>query len=212
MTIFSHHKSLESWSKEILDTPSGPAGRRARWHEFLSRFNIQVIYVPGKCNQIPDSLSRWAYPASQALADVSFHGSAADAEEMKRIINDEAIAERSGVQKVEAVEADATPTANRKPLALNLFSGTGSVSRALERMGFEVNSLDLQRSGNPTFCVDVLQWDFHAIEPETYVVIFMSPPCQDFSVAKTIGKTNLGYALKLIQRSLQIAEYLRPRA
>ena len=156
VTIFSDHKSPESWSKEILATPSGPAGRRARWHEFLSRFNIQVIYVPGKCNQIPDSLSRWAYPASQALADVSFHGSAADAEEMKRIINDEAIAERSGVQKVEAVEADATPTANRKPLALNLFSGTGSVSRALERMGFEVHSLDLQRSGNPRFCVDVL--------------------------------------------------------
>ena len=144
VTILSDHKSIESWSKEILDTPSGPAGRRGRWHEFLSRFNLQVIYVPGKHNEIADSLSRWAYPASQALADVSFHGSAADAEEMKRIISEEAKVERDGGQ-VGAVEADAQPTSHKKPLALNLFSGTGSVTRALERMGFEVHSLDLQR-------------------------------------------------------------------
>ena len=211
MTILSDHKSIESWSKEILDTPSGPAGRRGRWHEFLSRFNLQVIYVPGKHNQIADSLSRWAYPASQALADVSFHGSAADAEEMKRIISEEAKEERNGGH-VGAVEADAQPTSHKKPLALNLFSGTGSVTRALERMGFEVHSLDLQRSSNPTFCIDILQWDYRAIEPGTYDVIFVSPPCQDFSVAKTIGKRNLGYALKLVQCALQIVEHLQPRA
>ena len=92
--ILSDHKSLESWSKEVLDTPSGPAGRRARWHEFLSRFNLQVVYIPGIKNDIPDALSRWAYPASQALADVSFHGSAADALEMKNIISKERAEER----------------------------------------------------------------------------------------------------------------------
>ena len=29
--ILTDHKSLESWTKEVLDTPSGPIGRRARW-------------------------------------------------------------------------------------------------------------------------------------------------------------------------------------
>ena len=57
-----------------------------------------------------------------------------------------------------------------------------------------------------------MQWDYRAIEPGTYDVIFVSPPCQDFSVAKTIGKRNLGYALKLVQCALQIVEHLQPRA
>jgi hypothetical protein len=41
--ILTDHKSLESWATELLDTPSGPAGRRARWHELFSRFNLEVI-------------------------------------------------------------------------------------------------------------------------------------------------------------------------
>ena len=215
VTILSDHKSLESWTKEVLDTLSGPAGRRARWHEFLSRFNIQVIYVPGKCNQIPDALSRWAYPASQALADVSFHGSAADAAEMKEIIEEEIKLEHGGVLVVECgrITADewasifSTPTAAKRPLALNLFSGTGSVTEALIGMGYDVHTLDVRRVNHPTFCVDILKWDYRAIPPHTYQVIFASPPCEEFSVAKTIGERNLGYALKLVQHTLQIIDF-----
>ena len=29
------HKALESWCNEVLDTPSGPLGRRGRWHEIF---------------------------------------------------------------------------------------------------------------------------------------------------------------------------------
>ena len=79
------HKSLESWATEVLDTPSGPAGRRARWHELLSRFDVTVIYVPGKDNIVADALSRWAYPASKAFADSSIHGSDRDAQEMQAL-------------------------------------------------------------------------------------------------------------------------------
>lgn len=211
VTILTDHKSLESWSKEVLDTPSGPAGRRARWHEFLSRFNLQVIYVPGKQNDIPDALSRWAYPASQALADCSFHGSSADAEEMKAIIADEAMEERGGCVAAAAVLGTVTaPTT--KFLALNLFNGTGSVSAALVEMGFEVFSLDIKPSSHPTYCIDIMQWDYRSIKPGTFDIIFASPPCQEFSIAKTIGERDLGYALKLVTRVLQIIEYLRPKA
>ena len=44
--VLTDHKALESWTKEALDTPSGPAGRRARWHELLSRFDLSVQYIP----------------------------------------------------------------------------------------------------------------------------------------------------------------------
>ena len=66
VTVLTDHKSLERWYYEELDPPSGPLGRRLRWHQTFSKFNIEVEYVKGKDNEIPDHLSRWAYPASQA--------------------------------------------------------------------------------------------------------------------------------------------------
>ena len=71
------HKSLESWYKEDLSTVSGPLGRRGRWPEFLSSFDIEVIYLPGPENVVADALSRWPYPAGLDQ-DCTFHGSLAD--------------------------------------------------------------------------------------------------------------------------------------
>ena len=84
--VLTDHESLQSWAKEVLDTPSGPVGRRARWHQILSKYDLTVGYIPGKENTICDILSRWAYPASQALRDISKHGSARDKEEMEEMI------------------------------------------------------------------------------------------------------------------------------
>ena len=87
--VLTDHKSLESWAKEMLETAGGPAGRRARWHELFSRFDIEVVYIPGKENIVADALSRWAYPASKALADTNIHGSAKDEEEMEALLEQE---------------------------------------------------------------------------------------------------------------------------
>ena len=59
--ILTDHKSLEDWVREKMDTPSGPAGRRARWHETLSKFDLTVQYMPGKDNVVADAMSRFAY-------------------------------------------------------------------------------------------------------------------------------------------------------
>ena len=87
--VLTDHKSLEAWAKEVLDTPSGPLGRRSRWHQIFSRFDLSVGYIPGRENTIPDILSRWAYPASQAFRDISKHGTISDDEEMKENIRQE---------------------------------------------------------------------------------------------------------------------------
>ena len=72
-----------------MDTPSGPAGRRARWHETLSKFDIKVVYTPGKDHLVADALSRWAYPASKALADISKHCNRESTEEAQEKIREE---------------------------------------------------------------------------------------------------------------------------
>jgi hypothetical protein len=87
--ILTDHKALESWAKEVLDTPSGPVGRRSRWHQIFSRYDLSVGYVPGKENSVCDILSRWAYPASQALRDISIHGTQEDDDEMQENIRKE---------------------------------------------------------------------------------------------------------------------------
>ena len=82
--IRTDHKSLEYWVKEKMDTPSGPAARRARWHETLSKCDLEVQYLPGKENVVADALSPFAYPACKAFQDASHHGSAAARKEMKK--------------------------------------------------------------------------------------------------------------------------------
>ena len=89
MVILTDHKVLEHWATEVLETTSGISGRRARWHQKLSRFDITVQYIQGKNNVVADALSRYAYPASQPSADVSWHGSLRDLTEMEAIIAEE---------------------------------------------------------------------------------------------------------------------------
>ena len=86
VVVCTDHQSLQSWHKEHVDTPSGPAARRARWHETFAKFDLSVLYVPGKDNTVADCLSRWAYPAGKAWMDISSHGDAGETEEAKRII------------------------------------------------------------------------------------------------------------------------------
>ena len=76
--ILTDHRSLEYWSTEHVNTVSGPAGRRARWHEVLSLFDLHVAYLPGKYNTVADALSRLAYPASGACLSTNIHGTEQD--------------------------------------------------------------------------------------------------------------------------------------
>ena len=92
--VLTDHQALEHWAREVLDAPSGPVGRRSRWHQFFSRFDLSVGYVPGENNTVADVLSRFAYPASEAYRDISKHGSVQDEDEMEGLILRERMEER----------------------------------------------------------------------------------------------------------------------
>ena len=76
--VLTDHNNIESCNKELLNAPSGPVGWRGRWHEYFSKYDLVVQYMPGKDNVVADCLSRWAYPASVALRDISMHGKEKD--------------------------------------------------------------------------------------------------------------------------------------
>ena len=72
--VLTDHQSLQHWYHEDLNKMTAAVGRRGRWHEFLSQFNLTVVYTKGEDHKVSDPLSRWAYPASLEQGDESFHG------------------------------------------------------------------------------------------------------------------------------------------
>jgi hypothetical protein len=99
--------------------------------------------------------------------------------------------------------------------ALVLFTGTGSVDRALERYGFKVDSLDIDPSCKATWTSDILEWDtWRHMMPGRYDFIWASPPCTEYSIARTTAKNprNFELADSIVERTLEIIRELAPKA
>ena len=86
---------------------------------------------------------------------------------------------------------------------LELFSGTGSVGRAFEALGWEVTSLDLE--GEPTIKCDILDWDHTAFPPGHFQVVWASPVCCEFSLTRRPRRLEEGD--RLVLRTLELIDY-----
>lgn len=95
---------------------------------------------------------------------------------------------------------------------LDLFSGTQSLRKTLGE-GYNVTSVDNRIRSHPTICTDVLTWDYKAVlKPGQFDVVWASPPCTEYSKAKTVGVRDIAGANKLVQKTLEIIKYLKPKA
>ena len=90
---------------------------------------------------------------------------------------------------------------------LELFSGTGSVGRVAREYGFSVISLDLK---NANINEDILQWDYKKFDKD-FDIIWSSPPCTEYSRAKTTGVRNIDYANNIVRKTIEIINYFQPR-
>ena len=96
--------------------------------------------------------------------------------------------------------------------ALDLFSGTGSVSNRLRQLGYEVVSVDINPRCKPSILTDILKWKFqNQFPPGYFEVVVASPPCEEYSQAKTTKPRQFFHADQCVQKTLQIVRYFQPR-
>lgn len=109
----------------------------------------------------------------------------------------------------------------KKIRVLELFSGTGSVSRAAEKLGYEVVSLDISdQYHTPTIQTDIMTWDYKSqYRPGHFHIVWASPPCHTFSNINNMvfrGRPEERLrrireeGLPLMNKALEIIEYLQP--
>ena len=96
---------------------------------------------------------------------------------------------------------------------LDLFCGTKSFTKVAMDAGYEVDSLDILEKFEPTFCIDLMNWDYKQYEPNRYHIIWASPNCKDYSSLNFLAKKekDLTESNNLVQRVLDIIDYFKPK-
>ena len=116
----------------------GPSPRQTRWHDLFSKFDLHVVYTPELVNPMGDSLSCWASPANPAMGDVSIHGTAQAAGDVRDMMAAEkegllapplvfrAVVERVVTRSKAAPWAQGAPACDPPPLASAPVGGGGT--------------------------------------------------------------------------------------
>ena len=103
------------------------------------------------------------------------------------------------------------PRAPKIRRALDLFSGTGSVAKALQEKGFEVVTVDFNPRNKPSITVDIAVWQYWKVfQPQYFDVIACCPPCTEFSRAMTSRPRDFARADRMVKTSLESIDYLQP--
>ena len=97
-------------------------------------------------------------------------------------------------------------------LLVELFCGTKSVGRVAEQLGWEVISLDIECKFAPTHLCDIHEFDETMYPCNHFDMVWASPPCTQFSVAKTVGERDIIVvgASAIVKRAREIIQYYNP--
>ena len=180
ITVVTDHKSLESWVQEYVETPSGPTGRRARWHEIFSQFNLTIVYQPGATNLVADAMSRYAYPASLERQDVCRHGTALASQQVKEMVHEEKIQSQPNDTMTCGITMDPpTPTQEAYRLTSTMRD------TVLKKLGVDKNDVQLDLFASeynfthPVYCtadMDAFSYSWDKLLKNDNHVIWANPP------------------------------------
>ena len=109
---------------------------------------------------------------------------------------------------------------------LDGFTGTGSIRKVCEQLGWECISVDIDKQFNPTHLCDMLEFDYKQYPKDYFDICTFSPPCTNYSILKRcwFGKKlkdgtiytreqnaiDKDEADKLVLKSLEIIDYFKP--
>ena len=88
---------------------------------------------------------------------------------------------------------------------LELFSGTKSIGKVCDQLGWESVSVDLLLPADHQ--VDIMDFDYKQYPKDTFDIVWASPPCTEYSRAKTQGIRDIEGANKIVLKTLEIIEY-----
>ena len=108
---------------------------------------------------------------------------------------------------------------------LELFCGTKSFSKVADSMGYETRTLDNNPKFNPTYTMDILDFDVKMLDGFKPNIIWASPPCECFSIASirhhwNYDKTNdirtpksdaSVIAIRKVEKTIEIIKELNPQ-
>jgi site-specific DNA-cytosine methylase len=95
---------------------------------------------------------------------------------------------------------------------LTLFSGTHSVSRALEASGVPYEEVTLDWAEPADLTMDILEFDPAIFKPGAFNLVWASPECTQYSRARTTGSEprQLDVADSYVAKTLQVIDHLKP--
>jgi hypothetical protein len=106
---------------------------------------------------------------------------------------------------------------------LELFSGTGSVGKCCEKIGFDKVSVDLLLPAD--FKINIMDFDYKQFDKNEFDIIWASPPCSNYSklqdgwlgrmrkgeiYTKEIQEKEMNNDDKLVLKALEIIDYFKP--
>ena len=91
---------------------------------------------------------------------------------------------------------------------LELFSGTGSVGKCCKALGWDVVSVDMILPADHK--VDIMDFNYKQYDKNDFDIVWASPPCTEYSKAKSVGVRDIEGANKLVKKAIEIIEYFKP--
>ena len=106
---------------------------------------------------------------------------------------------------------------------LELFSGTGSVGKVCDKLGWSAISVDLELPA--THECDIMDFDYKQYPKDYFSIVWASPPCTNYSklqdgwlgrmrkgeiYTKEIQEREMDNDDRLVLKALEIIEYFKP--
>ena len=88
---------------------------------------------------------------------------------------------------------------------LELFSGTGSIGKVCKQLDWDVVSVDMILPA--THKCNIMDFDYKQYDKNEFDIVWASPPCTEYSKAKTRGIRDIQGANKIVLKTIEIINY-----